>query len=83
MFFIVTSLFPRGAERRFLLQVWLQRISQQPRIVDGTTFQSFLLNAQKEVSAPLTLHAWGHVAEALGKGGRMARACGGCTVSRR
>eukprot|EP01147_Barroeca_monosierra_P005267 gene5267-7046_t len=36
-------------ERRYLLQRWLQRIAQQPNIVKGNTFQTFLLNAQKEV----------------------------------
>ena len=37
------------AERRYLLQKWLQKIAEQPRIVKGNTFQTFLLNAQKEV----------------------------------
>ncbi|EGD83192.1 hypothetical protein PTSG_12085 [Salpingoeca rosetta] len=36
-------------DRRFMLQKWLQKIAQQPRIVKGNTFQTFLLNAQKEV----------------------------------
>eukprot|EP00054_Salpingoeca_dolichothecata_P024349 m.165711 g.165711 ORF g.165711 m.165711 type:complete len:626 (-) comp24983_c0_seq3:45-1922(-) len=35
--------------RRWMLQRWIQKISQQPRIVQGETFQTFLLNAQKEV----------------------------------
>eukprot|EP00049_Salpingoeca_infusionum_P018697 m.358390 g.358390 ORF g.358390 m.358390 type:complete len:473 (-) comp18138_c0_seq1:706-2124(-) len=37
------------SERRYLLQKYLQRIAQNPNIVNGDTFQSFLLNAQKEV----------------------------------
>jgi len=36
--------------RRYQLQVWLQKIGAQPLIVQGETFQNFLLNAQKEVS---------------------------------
>ena len=36
-------------ERRWGLQRWFQKIAQQPVIVQGQTFQSFLLNAQKEV----------------------------------
>lgn len=36
-------------ERRWGLQRWLQKIAQQPVIVQGQTFQNFLLNAQKEV----------------------------------
>eukprot|EP00730_Choanoeca_flexa_P016313 TRINITY_DN7675_c0_g1_i1.p2 TRINITY_DN7675_c0_g1~~TRINITY_DN7675_c0_g1_i1.p2 ORF type:complete len:482 (+),score=173.85 TRINITY_DN7675_c0_g1_i1:3565-5010(+) len=36
-------------ERRYYLQKWLQRIAQQPLIVNGLIFQTFLLNAQKEV----------------------------------
>ncbi len=29
--------------------MYLQKIAQQPRIVESATFQNFLLNAQKEV----------------------------------
>ncbi|EDQ91616.1 uncharacterized protein MONBRDRAFT_15069, partial [Monosiga brevicollis MX1] len=36
-------------ERRYYLQKWLQKVAQQPLICNGTTFQTFLLNAQKEV----------------------------------
>ena len=36
-------------ERRILLQRFLQRIAQNPAIINGPTFQSFLLNAQAEV----------------------------------
>lgn len=35
--------------RRYQLQVWLQKIGAQPLIVQGETFQQFLLNAQNEV----------------------------------
>jgi len=35
--------------RRYQLQVWLQKIGAQPLIVQGESFQQFLLNAQKEV----------------------------------
>eukprot|EP00041_Stephanoeca_diplocostata_P007025 m.97100 g.97100 ORF g.97100 m.97100 type:complete len:500 (-) comp16686_c0_seq1:188-1687(-) len=35
--------------RRYQLQNWLQKIGAQPLIVQGETFQTFLLNAQKEV----------------------------------
>jgi hypothetical protein len=35
--------------RRFQLQNWMQKIGAQPLIVQGEIFQSFLLNAQKEV----------------------------------
>eukprot|EP00039_Didymoeca_costata_P006144 m.87789 g.87789 ORF g.87789 m.87789 type:complete len:500 (+) comp13129_c2_seq6:234-1733(+) len=35
--------------RRHQLQRWLQKIGAQPIIVNGETFQTFLLNAQKEV----------------------------------
>lgn len=35
--------------RRYQLQNWLQKIGAQPLIVQGEIFQSFLLNAQKEV----------------------------------
>lgn len=35
--------------RRYQLQNWLQKIGAQPLIVQGETFQNFLLNAQKEV----------------------------------
>jgi sorting nexin-17 len=36
-------------ERRYELQRFLQKIAQRPAIIQGSTFQTFLLNAQKEV----------------------------------
>ncbi len=36
-------------DRRHQLQVFLQTIAQTPAIITGSTFQTFLLNAQKEV----------------------------------
>lgn len=36
-------------DRRYRLQRWLQKIGGQKLIVEGETFQTFLLNAQKEV----------------------------------
>ena len=39
----------QAAHRKFMLQNWLQKIGAQPIIVQGETFQNFLLNAQKEV----------------------------------
>ena len=35
--------------RRYQLQRWIQKIGAQPLIVNGESFQTFLLNAQKEV----------------------------------
>lgn len=35
--------------RRFHLQAWIQKIGSQALLVDGETFQTFLLNSQKEV----------------------------------
>ncbi len=36
--------------RRYMLQKWIQKIGSQPLVVNSGTFQTFLLNAQKEVS---------------------------------
>lgn len=35
--------------RRLCLQRWIQKIAQQPLVRDSVTFQTFLLNSQKEV----------------------------------
>jgi hypothetical protein len=38
-----------SAQRRKLLEKFLQNIARNPHIVKGSTFQNFLLNAQSEV----------------------------------
>ena len=35
--------------RRWMLQRWIQKIAAQPLLLNSETFQTFLLNAQKEV----------------------------------